>query len=79
MAASEERKIYILDTNVLIHDPNALNRFDEHDVVLPIVVLEEMDHVKKGFDRVSWMNSAGIAKILPRDVRCPVVAACFLN
>ncbi|WP_236075242.1 PhoH family protein [Mariprofundus sp. EBB-1] len=47
------RKIYILDTNVLIHDPNALQRFDEHDVVLPIVVLEEMDHVKKGLDELA--------------------------
>lgn len=50
MAETQERKIYILDTNVLIHDPNALSRFDEHDVVLPIVVLEEMDKVKRGFD-----------------------------
>jgi PhoH-like ATPase len=49
----KDRKIYILDTNVLIHDPNALQRFDEHDVVLPIVVLEEMDHVKKGLDELA--------------------------
>lgn len=49
----KDRKIYILDTNVLIHDPNALKRFDEHDVVLPIVVLEEMDHVKKGLDELA--------------------------
>ena len=47
------RKIYILDTNVIIHDPNALQRFDEHDVVLPIVVLEEMDNVKKGLDELA--------------------------
>ncbi|MDQ6951861.1 MAG: PhoH family protein [Mariprofundales bacterium] len=46
-------KIYILDTNVLIHDPTALQHFDEHDVVLPIVVLEEMDKVKKGFDELA--------------------------
>jgi len=44
------RKIYVIDTNVLIHDPHALSRFDEHDVVLPIVVLEEMDKVKRGFE-----------------------------
>jgi PhoH-like ATPase len=48
-----ERKIYILDTNVLIHDPSALTRFDEHDVVLPIAVLEEMDKVKRGFDELA--------------------------
>jgi len=45
--------MYVLDTNVLIHDPYALNRFDEHDVVLPIVVLEEMDKVKRGVDELA--------------------------
>jgi len=49
----EQRKIYVLDTNVLIHDPHALNQFDEHDVVLPIAVLEEMDKVKRGFDELA--------------------------
>jgi len=53
LIAPHERKIYVLDTNVLIHDPNALSRFDEHDVVLPIVVLEEMDKVKRGFDELA--------------------------
>ncbi|MDQ6969928.1 MAG: PhoH family protein [Mariprofundus sp.] len=53
MSNEQPRKIYILDTNVIIHDPNALQRFDEHDVVLPIVVLEEMDHVKKGVDELA--------------------------
>ena len=47
------RKIYVIDTNVLIHDPHALSRFDEHDVVLPIAVLEEMDKVKRGFDELA--------------------------
>ncbi len=50
---AQDRKIYILDTNVLVHDPNALQRFDEHDVVLPIVVLEEMDKIKKGLDELA--------------------------
>ncbi len=53
MIAPHERKIYVLDTNVLIHDPHALSRFDEHDVVLPIVVLEEMDKVKRGVDELA--------------------------
>jgi len=53
LSNAPDRKIYILDTNVLIHDPSALQRFDEHDVVLPIVVLEEMDHVKKGVDELA--------------------------
>ena len=51
--AAMQRKMYVLDTNVLIHDPFALNRFDEHDVVLPIVVLEEMDKVKRGVDELA--------------------------
>ncbi|RMH61109.1 MAG: PhoH family protein [Zetaproteobacteria bacterium] len=49
----QARKIYILDTNVLIHDPTALQHFDEHDVVIPIVVLEEMDKVKRGMDELA--------------------------
>ncbi len=53
MEANNQRKMYVLDTNVLIHDPYALNRFDEHDVVLPIVVLEEMDKVKRGVDELA--------------------------
>ena len=42
------RRIYVLDTNVLMHDPAAIFRFDEHDIYLPMVVLEELDHHKKG-------------------------------
>lgn len=53
MIAQALRKIYILDTNVLVHDPLALNQFDEHDVVLPIAVLEEMDRLKRGFDEAA--------------------------
>lgn len=45
--------IYVLDTNVLIHDPNALLRFDEHNVVIPMVVLEEMDKIKRGMDEIA--------------------------
>ena len=45
--------IYVLDTNVLIHDPNALLRFDEHNVVIPLVVLEEMDKIKRGMDEIA--------------------------
>ncbi len=43
-----DRRIYVLDTNVLIHDPTALFRFEEHDVFLPMTVLEELDHIKQG-------------------------------
>ena len=48
-----EKKIFVLDTNVLIHDPTALMRFQEHDVYLPIVVLEELDHAKVGMSEAA--------------------------
>ncbi len=43
-------KIYVLDTNVLIHDPQALFSFEENRVVIPITVIEEIDNFKKGLD-----------------------------
>ncbi len=49
----EKRKIFVLDTNVLIHDPTALLRFGGHDVVIPIVVLEELDGAKVGMSEVA--------------------------
>lgn len=42
------KKLFVLDTNVLMHDPYALFQFKEHDIFLPMVVLEELDHGKKG-------------------------------
>ncbi|HQO18396.1 MAG TPA: PIN domain-containing protein, partial [Candidatus Cloacimonas sp.] len=48
-----ERKIYVLDTNVLIHNPQALFSFEDNRVVLPIVVIEEIDQFKKGVDEKS--------------------------
>jgi PhoH-like ATPase len=47
------KRLFILDTNVLMHDPTALFRFKEHDVYLPMVVLEEMDAGKKGLSEVA--------------------------
>ena len=45
---ADVHRVYVLDTNVLMHDPTALFRFEEHDIYLPMVVLEELDHNKKG-------------------------------
>lgn len=42
------RKLFVLDTNVLLHNPAALFRFEEHDLFIPMVVLEELDQCKKG-------------------------------
>lgn len=46
----KEKKIFVLDTSVIIYDHNALKNFKEHDVVIPITVLEELDNFKKGND-----------------------------
>jgi PhoH-like ATPase len=45
--------MYVLDTNVLIHDPNALLNFEEHDVIIPMTVLEELDNLKSGKQAVA--------------------------
>jgi PhoH-like ATPase len=42
------KKIFILDTNVILHDSSCINCFDEHDIIIPIPVLEELDQFKKG-------------------------------
>ena len=47
------RKLFVLDTNVLMHDPTALFRFQEHDVFLPMITLEELDDHKRGMSEVS--------------------------
>jgi len=47
------KRLYILDTNVLMHDPTSLFRFEEHDVFLSMMVLEELDAAKKGLTEVS--------------------------
>ncbi len=50
---TETTRLYLLDTNVLMHDPTALFRFAEHDIYLPMVVLEELDRAKKGVSEVA--------------------------
>ena len=48
-----KKKIFVLDTNVLMHDPSCLFRFEEHDIYIPMVVLEELDNGKKGTSETS--------------------------
>jgi len=52
-AQSAVRKLFVLDTNVLLHDPTSLFRFEEHDIFLPMMTLEELDHQKKGMSEVA--------------------------
>ncbi|CDS49408.1 Predicted ATPase related to phosphate starvation-inducible protein PhoH [Polaromonas sp. CG9_12] len=50
---SSQPKLFVLDTNVLMHDPMCLFRFEEHDIFLPMIVLEELDGHKKGMTEVA--------------------------
>lgn len=56
-------KIFVLDTNVLMHDPSSLFRFAEHDVYLPIMTLEELDNHKRGMSEVS-RNARQVSRYL---------------
>lgn len=59
----QSKRLFVLDTNVLMHDPSCLFRFEEHDVYLPMVVLEEMDAGKKGMSEVA-RNVRQVSRIL---------------
>jgi PhoH-like ATPase len=50
---AKDKKIYVLDTNILLHEPFAFLNFQEHDVVIPMTVLEELDHIKDKHKDVS--------------------------
>ncbi|MGO4550119.1 PhoH family protein [Lysobacter sp. 2RAF19] len=56
-------RIYVLDTNVLMHDPTALFKFEEHDVYLPMQVMEELDNAKKGTSEPS-RNARQVSRFL---------------
>jgi PhoH-like ATPase len=59
----EAAKIFVLDTNVLMHDPTSLFRFEEHDVFLPIMTLEELDNHKKGMSEIA-RNARQVSRVL---------------
>ena len=56
-------KLFVLDTNVLMHDPMSLFRFEEHDVFLPMITLEELDGHKKGMSEVA-RNARQVSRAL---------------
>ncbi|MBW7845180.1 MAG: PhoH family protein [Bacteroidia bacterium] len=49
-----DRKIFVLDTSVILYDHKCINNFQEHDVAIPITVLEELDNFKKGNDTINY-------------------------
>jgi len=60
---SGKTKVFVLDTNVLMHDPTCLFRFEEHDVYLPMMTLEELDDHKKGMSEVA-RNARQVSRTL---------------
>ncbi len=54
MADNKTKKIFVLDTSVILHDHNSLNSFDDNNVAIPISVLEELDTFKKGNDTINF-------------------------
>ena len=60
---TRSKRIYVLDTNVLMHDPTALFKFEEHDVFLPMQVMEELDNAKKGTSEAS-RNARQVSRFL---------------
>lgn len=67
---------YVLDTNVLLHDPTALFRFEEHNIYLPMVVLEELDRHKKGVDDVA-RNARQVTRALDELLQAGSMAEGF--
>ena len=52
--AKRKKKLFIIDTNVLLHDYQSIYKFQENDIIIPIVVLEELDRFKKGNDQINF-------------------------
>ena len=60
---SASTKLFVIDTNVLMHDPSSLFRFEEHDVFVPMMTLEELDNNKKGMTEVA-RNARQVSRML---------------
>ena len=50
----QEKKIFVLDTNVILHDSDSLHHFAENDIIIPITVLEELDNFKRGNEIINF-------------------------
>ncbi len=60
---ASRKKVFVLDTNVLLHDYKSIFNFQDNDLVIPMPVLEELDRFKKGFDQINF-NARQIARAL---------------
>ena len=63
MTNDSDRKVFVLDTNVILHDSDCLTHFEEHDVVIPITVLEELDNFKKGNETIHFHARAFLREL----------------
>lgn len=57
------KKIYVIDTNVLLHDPKAIFKFQDNDIIIPLVAIEEMDNIKRRHDEVG-RNARKVAHLI---------------
>ncbi len=64
-ADTGQRKQFVLDTNVLLHNPNAIFKFEEHEVVIPLTVIEELDQFKKNNDETG-RNARAVIRALDK-------------
>ena len=62
---SKKSKIFVLDTNIILHDYMAIRKFQDNDIVIPVAVLEELDKFKKGNDNLSF-NARGFMRELDK-------------
>ena len=61
--ATNPKKNFIIDTNVILHDYNCINNFEENDIYIPFVVLEELDKFKKGNDQINFNARAFVREL----------------
>ena len=61
--AKKSLKVFILDTNVILHDSSCIHQFKENDIVIPLTVIEELDHFKRG-SQVINLNAREFARTL---------------
>src|SRR5512140_447788 len=63
MKIKKPNKTFILDTNVILHDATCIHQFQENDIVIPLTVIEELDHFKRG-SQVINLNAREFARTL---------------
>ena len=65
--AAKKKKIFVLDTNVILHDPSCIDNFSNHDIIIPITVIEELDSFKKGNETINY-HAREFARTLEKEI-----------